>query len=146
MGLLHHLQFKKFQRRGIFSYAHLWVGRCMVTLGMVNGALGIKIGHNTPQNYTALETMYGIFAGIVWCVWMTAAVSDEIKRWKHRIWEAYEKQYLEGRLKESESNRLKTWPYDRGDYFAPPTRTVHKDRNAYSSSTGERRTITVSPG
>ncbi|KAF2032415.1 hypothetical protein EK21DRAFT_110087 [Setomelanomma holmii] len=43
LGFLHHLLFKKHQSRTLWSYVHIWLGRAAVTLGIINGGLGLKL-------------------------------------------------------------------------------------------------------
>lgn len=75
-GFVHHHLFKKHQRRQAASYAHLWLGRTLITLGIINGGLGLRLADNTRKG----EIAYGIVAGVIWLVWMAAAVLGEIKR------------------------------------------------------------------
>lgn len=75
-GFIHHRLFKKYQRRQTASYAHLWLGRILITLGIINGGLGLRLADNTHKG----EIAYGVVAGIIWLVWMAAAVLGEIKR------------------------------------------------------------------
>lgn len=70
--------FKKYQRRQVWSYFHIWLGRILITLGIINGGLGLRLANNTKTG----EIAYGVVAGIIWLVWMVAAVYGEIKRKK----------------------------------------------------------------
>jgi hypothetical protein len=47
-----------------------------VTLGIINGGLGLLLADNTTSGAIA----YGIVAAIVWLMWVAAAVYGEIKR------------------------------------------------------------------
>jgi len=76
LGFMHHLMFKKHHRRQIWSYGHLWVGRIFITLGIINGGLGLKLANNTRSG----EIAYGVVAAIFWLLWMACAVYGEIKR------------------------------------------------------------------
>ncbi|KAK3701429.1 hypothetical protein LTR37_015527 [Vermiconidia calcicola] len=42
-GYLHHRSYKSIERRTIVSYIHIWVGRLVILLGMINGGLGIQL-------------------------------------------------------------------------------------------------------
>ena len=49
LGWVHHGMYKKNQTRGIFSHIHVWYGRALMILGIVNGGLGLKLaGLNKP--------------------------------------------------------------------------------------------------
>jgi len=76
LGLLHHRYFKKYKRRTVWSYGHLWLGRIVITLGIINGALGLDLADNSEGGLIA----YSIIAAIFWLAWMGAAVYGEIKR------------------------------------------------------------------
>lgn len=76
LGFAHHSRFKRFKRRTIFSHAHLWLGRVSITLGIVNGGLGLKLA-NADRRAT---TTYIVVAGIFWVLWLAAAILGEIRR------------------------------------------------------------------
>lgn len=76
LGILHHAMFKKYKRRTFWSYAHLWLGRIIITLGIINGGLGLLLANNSPSGAIA----YGVIAAIVWLVYVAAAVYGEMKK------------------------------------------------------------------
>ncbi|EGZ77441.1 CBD9-like protein [Neurospora tetrasperma FGSC 2509] len=43
LGIMHHKYFVKYRERGAVSYAHIWWGRILLTLAVVNGGLGLKL-------------------------------------------------------------------------------------------------------
>lgn len=87
LGYIHHLQYKKYSRRTIWSYGHLWLGRVVITLGMINGGLGMLLASDAPAFLSFRPTQaqiiaYGIIAGIMWLLWVAAAVVGEKRRAK----------------------------------------------------------------
>ncbi|RYO74351.1 hypothetical protein DL764_010876 [Monosporascus ibericus] len=76
-GLLHHANFKRLGRRTSWSHLHLWNGRAMVTLGIVNGGLGLGLARASPGSIAA----YSVVAAIVWLLWVLAAAYGEF-RWR----------------------------------------------------------------
>ncbi|KAF2490172.1 hypothetical protein BU16DRAFT_596089 [Lophium mytilinum] len=82
LGMLHHIGFKKNTRRGVWSYVHIWLGRGLITLGIVNGGLGLKLakdmGIGKPTNGQVIA--YVVMAALMWGVYMLAAVFGEVKR------------------------------------------------------------------
>lgn len=48
-GYAHHRSFKRVQRRTILSRLHLWTGRLVVPLGMLNAVLGFTLASQTPH-------------------------------------------------------------------------------------------------
>jgi hypothetical protein len=85
LGFIHHLKFKKYSRRTVWSYGHLWLGRILITLGMINGGLGLLLASDAPVSTGFAPTQgqiiaYGVIAAIIWLLWVSAAVYGERKR------------------------------------------------------------------
>lgn len=76
LGFLHHSLFKKYNRRTFWSYAHLWLGRFIITLGIINGGLGFLLANNSRTG----AIVYGVVAGLVWIVYVAVAIRGELKR------------------------------------------------------------------
>lgn len=66
-GIIHHLFFRKYLRRTVISYVHIWLGRILVTAGIINGGLGLLMAHNASKGQIAA---YGVVAGIIWVVFI----------------------------------------------------------------------------
>ncbi|KAH7081047.1 hypothetical protein FB567DRAFT_532356 [Paraphoma chrysanthemicola] len=85
LGFVHHAKYKKHSRRTIWSYGHLWLGRVVITLGMINGGLGLLLASDAPT-FTAFRPSrgqiiaYGVVAGVMWLLWVAAAVIGERRR------------------------------------------------------------------
>ncbi|KAG8530205.1 uncharacterized protein KY384_004705 [Bacidia gigantensis] len=75
-GVIHHAVFKKTGRRSFWSDIHVWFGRLVLTLGIINGGLGFDWAANT----TGGEIAYGVVAGVVWVGWIGVAVWSDVKR------------------------------------------------------------------
>jgi hypothetical protein len=85
LGYIHHLQFKKYSRRTVWSYGHLWLGRVVVTLGIINGGLGMLLASNAPAFLSFRPSKgqivaYGVVAGNVWLLWVATAIVGEQRR------------------------------------------------------------------
>ena len=65
-GLVHHLLYKHRGRPNAATYPHIWWGRAIITLGIINGGLGLQLTENTTKG----EIAYGIVAGFMWLLWM----------------------------------------------------------------------------
>ncbi|KAK4222961.1 hypothetical protein QBC38DRAFT_518047 [Podospora fimiseda] len=81
LGVLHHLRFRKIQKRQIWSWLHLFNGRVGVTIGIINGALGLNLSNNA-SGYR--KRVYYIVAAVVWVLWMVVAIVAELKRFRRR--------------------------------------------------------------
>jgi len=76
-GFLHHRNYKRTGQRSAPSYGHIWMGRILITLGMINGGLGLRTAANgTRGEYIA----YGVVAGIIWLLWVVLAAVGERRR------------------------------------------------------------------
>ncbi|KAI6716341.1 hypothetical protein B2J93_6475 [Marssonina coronariae] len=65
-GLAHHLLYKGSGRPNAATYLHVWWGRAIITLGIINGGLGLQLAGNTRHG----EIAYGVVAGAMWLLWM----------------------------------------------------------------------------
>lgn len=60
----------------MWSYAHIWTGRILITLGIINGGLGMQLAKVSRDGKIA----YGVCAGFIWVVWMAIAVASDIRK------------------------------------------------------------------
>jgi len=75
LGILHHRVYKNVEKkRSIWAILHVWWGRIIVTLAIINGGLGLELSGNT----TSGEIAYGVIAGFIWVVWMGLAASSHV--------------------------------------------------------------------
>lgn len=79
-GWVHHYLYKKHSHRTLWSYAHIWLGRIAVTLGIINGGLGLKLADSMSMSSQGGIVAYGVIAGLVWLVWVAAMVVGERRR------------------------------------------------------------------
>jgi uncharacterized membrane protein len=80
MGVVHHVLFRKYGKRQVWSHLHTWLGRALITLGIVNGGIGMQLGE---LSRTA-TIVYRVFAALVWVAWMGISVYGEIKKFRIR--------------------------------------------------------------
>ncbi|KAF2010996.1 hypothetical protein BU24DRAFT_427198 [Aaosphaeria arxii CBS 175.79] len=99
LGLLHHSKFKKHGRRTIWTYGHLWLGRIAITLGIINGGLGMLFATETRMFVPTRGQMiaYGVVAGLVWLLWVSVSVFGEVKRVRERRRVSTKEAELEGK-------------------------------------------------
>jgi len=69
-GFIHHKAYKQTGGPTKVSPVHVWWGRVIVTLGIVNGGLGLKLVGNTRNG----EIAYGVVAGVMWITWMAVVI------------------------------------------------------------------------
>ncbi|KAI1208913.1 uncharacterized protein F4807DRAFT_104065 [Annulohypoxylon truncatum] len=76
LGIIHHAKFKRLGRRTASSHLHLWLGRLTLTLGIINGGLGLRLARASQGVIIA----YAVVAGLVWLLWVLVAVLAEYRR------------------------------------------------------------------
>jgi hypothetical protein len=59
--MLHHRHYLKTQGRGLISYVHVWWGRVLMVLGVVNGGLGLELARESNGYIIA----YGVVSGLI---------------------------------------------------------------------------------
>ncbi|KAJ4348955.1 hypothetical protein N0V95_005003 [Ascochyta clinopodiicola] len=79
-GYLHHALFKKYQSRTIWSYVHIWLGRVAITLGIINGGLGLQWADSMNTSSRGGIIAYAVIAVVVWLAWVAATVVGERRR------------------------------------------------------------------
>ncbi|KAH6987178.1 hypothetical protein EDB80DRAFT_782544 [Ilyonectria destructans] len=70
LGWAHHKHYLKHQRRGLVSYAHIWYGRVLMALGIINGGLGLQLA-SAPVKYIVV---YSVASGIIAILYLAGAV------------------------------------------------------------------------
>ena len=78
LGFVHHKQYRKQQRRGVISHIHIWYGRILMILGIVNGGLGLELAGG-PNSFIIA---YSVVAGIVAVLYITGAFLGAMRRSK----------------------------------------------------------------
>lgn len=68
LGYWHHLNYKKYGKRTIQSYLHIWWGRAAIILGMINAGLGLQLAF-APRNW---EIVYSVVVGVVALTYVVA--------------------------------------------------------------------------
>ena len=75
-GFLAHFVYTKTKSSNVFGHAHRWLGRAIITLGIINGGLGLLLsGDGTRGQYIA----YGVVAAFVWVAFVVNAVIFELQ-------------------------------------------------------------------
>lgn len=70
LGYVHHLQYKRHQARNLYTHAHIWYGRVLVSAGLINGLLGCLLAGKGAGVIAA----YCIIAGLIWALWIAVMV------------------------------------------------------------------------
>lgn len=68
LGMIHHKHFVATGGRGPVSYAHIWYGRILLALGVINGGVGL----NMVQERDGLVIAYAVVAAGCFLAWAAA--------------------------------------------------------------------------
>ena len=79
IGLLHHRVYETSTSTTIWSVLHVWLGRLIITLGIINGGLGLRLSADTTNG----EIIYGAFAGLIWFLWVGLTVWRKMGKRAH---------------------------------------------------------------
>jgi hypothetical protein len=96
LGWIHHVIFKRrlidFKKgidskkpgRTILTRLHIWIGRTLILLGVVNGGLGMRLAAGTPFNTPSAtlkaEVAYGVLAGLMFLLYAGISIGFECRR------------------------------------------------------------------
>lgn len=101
LGLINHYFYKRKQRRTPWSHAHIWIGRAAITMGIINGGIGLWLAESDGRGQRIKRTrpisiIYTVFGSIIWAVWMLVAVRGEfVKAREERLTKATERAHSE---------------------------------------------------
>ncbi|KAI5862589.1 putative iron reductase domain protein [Durotheca rogersii] len=82
LGYLHHRYFVQNQKRGPISHAHIWYGRALMIMGVVNGGLGIALAGNQRTFVIAYSTVAGVMFVIYGADFVQELYLKELKSYK----------------------------------------------------------------
>lgn len=117
-GLLHHVLYKKRGRPNGATYPHIWWGRAVVTLGVINGGFGLQLADVPMINETRKgQIAYGVVAGVIWVLWMVVIAFSFVRSRGKKEGETGEGVFMDGgrsgsgeKIRHSDSERIPTSP------------------------------------
>ena len=66
-GFVHHCMYKHGNQKDLVSLSHVWLGRILITLGMINGGLGLLFSSEAERSeYIA----YGVITALIWLAYI----------------------------------------------------------------------------
>jgi hypothetical protein len=108
--LIHHELFKKqllrwragtvMQKPGrtVSGRIHVWIGRILITLGVINGGFGIRLASTSPFQDAATTKKayigYGVVAGLIWLLYSGISALFEYRRTARERRERQEDRYI----------------------------------------------------
>ncbi|KAI9039755.1 cytochrome and DOMON domain-containing protein [Aspergillus affinis] len=80
MGWLQHMHFRKRGTKSSFAYAHRWLGRILIILGIINGGLGFRLaGIGSPSTPRSAMIAYSVIAGVMGLAYISAHLVMELQ-------------------------------------------------------------------
>ncbi|KAM5355807.1 hypothetical protein ACJ41O_002453 [Fusarium nematophilum] len=76
LGWAHHRYFVSHGKRGIISHVHIWFGRILMILGIINGGLGLQLA-GSPRGYVIA---YSVVAGIAAVLYLAGLFLTGMRR------------------------------------------------------------------
>ena len=75
LGLIHHRVYVKRRYPTLWGRTHVWYGRALLLLAVINGGLGLKLSDNTKSG----EIAYGVIAGLVFLLYLAVFLFTTVK-------------------------------------------------------------------
>ena len=70
LGYVHHIRFLRSRSSSVYTTAHIWYGRVLLALGLVNGFTGLRLA---GQSW-GVQLIYGLVAIAVSVIWVGSIV------------------------------------------------------------------------
>lgn len=74
-GVIHHRRFLRTGKRTRWTSLHVWYGRLLIVLGIINGGLGLQLAANTRAG----EIAYGVIGGVVGLAYILSVIWRDVK-------------------------------------------------------------------
>lgn len=119
LGLIHHAIFKKRHvqwkadatkpkpGRTVLGRIHLWIGRILITFGIINGGLGIRLAAGSPfQTHKTTQNVYiayGVLGGLMWLLYASVSTIFAYRRTARLRQEKLEKSRMYKKTQDTES-------------------------------------------
>jgi hypothetical protein len=99
-GLIHHTIWKKTHQPTLIAKGHVWAGRGLILLGVINGGFGLQLRAASDSlngsKYMSAEIAYGVIAGVVLVLYVTVVVMAKRRRGNARTEQMRENKYGSG--------------------------------------------------
>ncbi|RJE25924.1 integral membrane protein [Aspergillus sclerotialis] len=81
IGFIHHYLFRRKQIQTAATHLHIWYGRLLILLGIINGGLGLALAGNTMAGTIA----YGVVAGAIGVAYLSLVGGFEWRKVKRSV-------------------------------------------------------------
>lgn len=66
LGWLQHRHYTKTNKRGWINWIHVWYGRGLMVLGVINGGLGLQLAQNVRGSWMIVYTVFAVIMGVLY--------------------------------------------------------------------------------
>ena len=87
LGYVHHLIYLRERKRTVWILGHVWYGRALILLAVINGGLGLQLSGNTVKG----EIAYGVIAGVMFGLYLAVLAVSYLRKDKTPVGETGEK-------------------------------------------------------
>jgi hypothetical protein len=110
LGYLHHNHFRKHGQRGVISHVHMWYGRSLMFLGIVNGGVGLQFASAPPPAVVAYTIIAAVVSVCYLCGIGFGIINKKKKKERQRQqYQQQQRQKLHGRNPSSYEMGLREW-------------------------------------
>ncbi|RYP70271.1 hypothetical protein DL771_005574 [Monosporascus sp. 5C6A] len=89
-GYMHHRHYLQYKQRGVISHVHIWYGRALMVMGVVNGGLGIRWASDDGQvRGSPIMVAYTVVAAVMAVIYLGAKGFGVARRRRHGDAAAY---------------------------------------------------------
>jgi len=79
LGYIHHRRYLSTQRPTVWTHVHVWFGRVLILVGIINGGLGLKLASDTPAYSRAGTIAYSVLAGVMGTLLVAMVIRGKAK-------------------------------------------------------------------
>lgn len=108
LGYIHHLIYVKEHKRTFWIYSHIWYGRALIILAVINGGLGLQLSGNTVKG----EIAYGVIAGVMFLLYLIVLAVSYMRKDKRHEGETDQKMFDGPQREKSDEERRIAPPAD----------------------------------
>ncbi|KAL8921979.1 MAG: hypothetical protein Q9208_005433 [Pyrenodesmia sp. 3 TL-2023] len=87
LGYVHHRIYVRRKEKTVWGVAHVWYGRVLILLAVINGGLGLQLSDNTVKG----EIAYGVVAGVMFLLYLAVLGVAYFRKRRSREGETGEK-------------------------------------------------------
>ena len=130
LGYIHHLIYVKEHKRTLWIYSHIWYGRALIILAVINGGLGLQLSGNTVKG----EIAYGVIAGVMFLLYLAVLAIAYLRKDKRPVGETGEKM-VGGPKSEKNDEEMMDSRESNGNGSNGTERATGQGTNGFSSGT-----------